>query len=206
MSKTILNYALASFMLLSLASCQKDEDVKLSYNTSLYVEASLNGKTMLLPEGKDDYKSIAFSERSTSGTGCLEKQTLVLAKAGDSKKSLGVTLHKELETCTVDCATLGAMFETGSYSFAGAASGDDGVIEDGVVVFYIDINEKRWSTDQGSADQTGSSFEIIEHEAYEDAGSEARTKATFECKLYDGQGNVMTVTDGVINSRSLKCS
>lgn len=71
----------------------------------------------------------------------------------------------------------------------------------GVYVSYL-VNDVLWSSDLGSGDQTGSSFTITEFiDNNTDYTSEKIVAATFSCKLYDGNGNSKTVTNGKYRGR-----
>lgn len=63
------------------------------------------------------------------------------------------------------------------------------------VVLYIDGT--LWSTALGSADQSQSSFSITSAREKETFGMKfLEVTATFECTVYDGNGNSKTITNG----------
>lgn len=71
-------------------------------------------------------------------------------------------------------------------------------VTDGVTITWYDENGTEWSTDSGSADQTGSNFQII---TVADAVGDGifytiAVTAVFNCKLYDENGNMKTLTAG----------
>jgi hypothetical protein len=91
-----------------------------------------------------------------------------------------------------------AMFHTGSYGY-GIGSTSTSTIN-GAVIFYTDTNGKLWSSELGS--QTGSSFNISELEAVEGVAAPAKNfRATFSCKLYDEQGNMIPVNSASIRGK-----
>jgi len=71
----------------------------------------------------------------------------------------------------------------------------------GASIDYIDANGKGWGTEWGS--QTGSTFNITELVANTDGTSGKIFKATFGCKLYDENGNSITLTNGVVRGKIL---
>jgi len=73
----------------------------------------------------------------------------------------------------------------------------------GAKIFYYDNNSVEWSTDLGSANQTGSTFNITEHIANTDGYSQHISKATFNCKLYNSTGASMTLTNGLCRGRTV---
>lgn len=70
--------------------------------------------------------------------------------------------------------------------------------EDGIEFFWMDDNGTEWSTSLGTANQTGSSFEIVEvKETTSFFGDYTITfRATFNCTLYDGTGQKKVLTNG----------
>lgn len=71
----------------------------------------------------------------------------------------------------------------------------------GAKVTYV-VNGVNWSSDRGSASQTGSTFSITEFKDNNiDSYSEKIVSATFSCKLYDGNGNSKTLTNGKFRGR-----
>ncbi len=72
---------------------------------------------------------------------------------------------------------------------------------DGVQIAWTDGSGKRWCSSWGSGDQAGSSFKVTEHTRIEyqigqPLGGRYNSKGTFNCTLYDAQGNSMPVTNG----------
>ncbi|MBI3519687.1 MAG: hypothetical protein HY062_10065 [Bacteroidetes bacterium] len=67
------------------------------------------------------------------------------------------------------------------------------------VEISIFINGVEWSTSKGTANQSGSTFNITEKVGYTDLTSTfyVKVKATFSCKVYDGSGASKTITNGV---------
>lgn len=65
------------------------------------------------------------------------------------------------------------------------------------VVFEFNDGVELWSTDLGTADQSGSAFEILSSQhltIYDDYTLKLELK--FNCKLYNNSGAVKTLTDG----------
>lgn len=81
--------------------------------------------------------------------------------------------------------------------FSVAAYNYDADPSDGIEILWTDEAGNDWSTSYGSADQTGSNFNItsVEDEPGQTHYS-VRVKATFNCKLYDGAGNEKPLTSG----------
>ena len=90
-----------------------------------------------------------------------------------------------------DNSIFNSYFNPASYTYT--LSGTDGI-----KISWYDNSLQEWSTDAGTADQTGSSFTItdIKGENTSD-GYLLKIKATFTCKLYNGSGQSKTLTSGV---------
>ncbi len=83
-------------------------------------------------------------------------------------------------------------FNLGNYSYRNPPS-----VTDGAIISWFDQNGTEWRTDNAPADQSGSRFAVVLVE--EAALTPVYTVAitfTFDCKLYDGSGNVKTLTGG----------
>mgnify|MGYP005756118151 CR=1 FL=1 len=197
---------LAVLCVIGFSSCDKEETEPKGEQVDLYFEADMDGKSLLLPEGKDGYESQAVAYEPTAISGCVDRQAMRLAKGLDLKKSLEVALVKGTENCMTTCEQVEEMFQVGSYPFRRLSTeGGEGTVS-GVVIRYTDVNGKIWSTDFGSGDQTGSSFSIVEHKANAvDTKSKKITTAEFNCKLYDGSGSEIVLENGRIVSRSVQC-
>jgi uncharacterized protein YceK len=70
--------------------------------------------------------------------------------------------------------------------------------KDGVVIEYVDPSAHYWVSDLGSADQSGSAFVVTQFDSAIDLFTSAhyKTKATFNCNLYDSSGASMKLTNG----------
>ncbi|MGZ8541417.1 MAG: hypothetical protein ACXWV6_12250, partial [Chitinophagaceae bacterium] len=70
----------------------------------------------------------------------------------------------------------------------------------GASIIYADATGKEWSSEPGS--QTGSTFSITELVDNPDNTSDKIFKATFSCKLYDGNGGSIGVNNAVIRGKA----
>lgn len=126
--------------------------------------------------GSPTNRYFTASVGETSGIGLtITKGTLVVATGGYPSNTAFSTF-----------------FPVGTVPFAPAAT-----TPNGIVVSYWDGTTK-WSTDLGTADQTGSNFKIEASSFNAGVDYTAKTYLTFNCKLYDGSGNMKTLTNGVL--------
>lgn len=89
-----------------------------------------------------------------------------------------------------DTTTFKNFFNPGNYSYTAGAL-------NGIVIAYYDSNNERWSTDQGSGDQTGSIFTITEIKTNNVFDYTVTVRVTFNCKVYNNTGQSKTLTEGV---------
>ncbi|WP_162428846.1 hypothetical protein [Pontibacter pudoricolor] len=201
---TVTMFAVCSVF--ALSGCDTEEDDVVTTAGTYYFEAEMDGKTLLLPEGKDGYASNAFVQTEATTSGCTEIQLMQLAKPNDIKKSIEIAFIEQRSSCTTDCAQSKAMLQTGDYSFGRLETFSDMPMQDGVVIRYTDIYGKVWSTDFGTADQSNSSFNVTKVSANtSDSKSQLLATAEFNCTLYDKAGNKIVITNGKVVSRSIVC-
>lgn len=122
---------------------------------------------------------------SFGGSISLESPTLT----GDQKSfTIEKGIYYGYQSATEDL--FNGFFMPGTYAYSSDAT-------KGVSIGWTDNTGKIWSTSSGAADQTGSIFKIV---SIADAPSlikhYIKVKSEFSCKLYDGNGNTLTLTNG----------
>ncbi|NEM97002.1 hypothetical protein [Pontibacter burrus] len=198
-------FALCSMF--AFSSCDSEDDVDLVLTDGrLYFEAEMNGKMLLLPEGKDGYVSKAFVQTEATTAGCAEIQQVQLARNNEVRKSIQIAFIEQRTSCKTNCDKSKAMLHTGNYSFGRLKTYADVPMADGVVIRYTDIDGKVWSTDYGTADQNNSSFMVTDVNVNTaDKKSLMLVTAEFNCTLYDEAGSQIQITNGKVVSRSIVC-
>jgi hypothetical protein len=84
-------------------------------------------------------------------------------------------------------------FNLGDYSYTNTPS-----TTDGVSVSWYDESGTEWRSDNAPADQTGSSFKVVNVAPVTPSTIYTITVTfNFNCKLYDQSGNVKTLTNGI---------
>ena len=75
----------------------------------------------------------------------------------------------------------------------------DSLLNNGVEVSIVDNLGVEWSTKNSSADQTNSTFKILDRiEGVYNGDFQVKVKISLSCKLYDNNGNVKVITDGIV--------
>lgn len=186
------------------SSCNMHDDISLNdgVDESLYVEVEMDGKSLILQEGKDGYMSRASSGKSSTSSNCMDEQMMMISKGDDMKKSFTVKMREYASSCATHCSQLENMYRIGSYQFCKNAAG---VNMSGVVIAFTDSDGTYWASDLGTADQSGSRFEIVSHRSMKHKMYRNQTEAVFNCKLYNARGDEMLLTNGKMKSRSVAC-
>jgi hypothetical protein len=83
-----------------------------------------------------------------------------------------------------------------SYSTGGNSFGNESAQTTGFIIEYKDASGTYWTSDKGTADQTGSAITVNSKTAYNSLSLAYIIDGTFNCKIYDGNGNSRTLTNG----------
>jgi hypothetical protein len=104
------------------------------------------------------------------------------------------TMQFALALTMPDTASFDAFFAPGVYTYSSNLN-----TTNGIQIQYINAKGDFYSTAQGSADQTGSTFTITAKRALGMVYGqyEVAVMATFTCKLYSSTGASITLTNGV---------
>jgi hypothetical protein len=207
--KTLRILTLALLAAFSFSSCDKEEEEPISEGVDerYAIEAELDGKALVLREGKDGYYNFGNTGK-TSGTGfCLEGATLVIGKYYDLSKgntklkdSFHVTIQRHARACSADYSYVEGLYRVGEYPYAKDAKSRDAT---GVVILYTDADGVDWATNKGSQDQSGSRFKLTAHQPIKSKIYKNETDAVFNCTLYNDAGDAMVLTNGRIKARSV---
>lgn len=95
-------------------------------------------------------------------------------------------------------------FNVGSYDYGSYTEDSSTAGINGVVILYTDEDGKPWSSDLLYGQQTTSSnFQVSMHEPSEDEQFGAKTEGTFNCRVFDGMGNQLDITNGEFKARTI---
>jgi hypothetical protein len=199
----ILMVAAVSLLGVGFSGCSKDDD---DNNTSNPTTPSVTVNSSPQATFKVDGVAVSIVDGVNNVTGVFSNQSF-LATFPDSSETVfgyglsrdnGSTFENLLDVekgtyrfTTSDSATFSAFFPEQSYTYSAVA-------ENGIRIVYYDAAGNPWSTDAGTANQTGSTFTIQDTKFTELLGDKYMfVKATFNCKVYDGSGASKVITDGV---------
>jgi hypothetical protein len=174
-------------MIFFLSSCKKSETPN-NDNESYYYDAVIGGVAYKETIPFDNTNSDLEAGSSLGGTNDVVFSANI-SNNGTNGTSMGISkglFHNYLSTTE---AAFKNFFAPGDYNYA--PYGDDGV-----TLGWLDKNGTDWSTEYGTGIQTGSTFKIISITEQRSITGELYIKTTiqFNCKLYDGNGNVKQAT------------
>jgi hypothetical protein len=106
----------------------------------------------------------------------------------------GISFGKNYGTFP-DVGTVYNSFSTGANSY-----GHQTPQTAGFIIGYEDANNVLWSTDNGVGTQTGSIVNISSISAYSSLATSYLVQGTFNCTVYDQNGNSKTLTNGKFKS------
>lgn len=175
--------------------------------SAFYFTAKIDGSTILLEDGKNNYSNLAGGYGMTIPYGWQSAPFSSLIETNDfinntnNFPSYGIAFVKNYIGDPNDLTIYKNIISVQSFNYGNLSpnTGVNGI--DGAVVFFYDTNGIEWSTGLGSADQTGSTFNVTEYIDDVNGIFHKVIKATFSCKLYDGSGNSKTLTDGTFRGR-----
>lgn len=200
-------------MLLTTISCKKDTNSDTTNPTGNntptptehYFEATIDGATVKFVANTNGYSEgakDAYAGSTLNGNGwewvpCSFFCDFSLALQNlPSKNEAGIGIIRNTTTDITELNDYINLISVKSYGYGKMAksTSENGI--EGAYVYYVDNNGKLWTSDKGTANQTGSAFSLTEYTNSTSTMYKKECKATFSCKLYDGAGNVKTLTNG----------
>lgn len=188
------------FILCFIAACKKDKTSNNEDKFPFYFSATING-TAIKYEANDlnsQYECGISSPYSATGEEHDMYEGTLIQDANDpSKNNIYVHILKYFDHYP-EYPERVAMLTTGNYGF-GISDVSTSTVN-GAAIRYTDANGKEWDSELGT--QAGSSFSVTELVDNPDDTSDKIFKATFSCKLYDGNGGSIQVTNAVIRGKA----
>ena len=174
-----------------LQSCSKHR----VNNNKFYFQAEFDGELVTLKDKCQGYEAgVGQSESYAQGNVATRQESNMIALVNNSDQpyvfwSLGA--HFPFDPVNND--DILDMYAPGSYHYT---DGQGETHAPTAAIAWIDDNGNEWATYNGSGDQSGSSFRVVDTEAADDEDYVGMCQIEFTCKLYDKNGNMMQVTDG----------
>lgn len=176
-----------------------------------YIQAKINGKTETMQEQQQGLTLTGENHKGHYGGSSGPDEYSVIQETGFSRQTLvGTNLVKDTAYRSIWIGLIRVydhpyeptddeleLLLPSTAKIDGSA--DD--YRDGVEIRWTDAAGTEWSSAWGAADQTGSNFTVTSRVNNDEKppyvlGPRYKVKGTFNCKLYDGKGNSIDLTDG----------
>lgn len=153
-------------------------------NSTPQVSYSLDGTAVSMVVDGNNYHSGSGSSGSINWTYDSDIDD------GDTKVYFNIT-KGTLTTSggSPDDATFKTLFPVASAPYSVNAA-------NGVEIAIWDSNNVMWSTSQGTGNQSGSTFNIVQTKDEQQGDLYVKTYITFSCKVYNAAGAMKTITNG----------
>jgi len=212
MTRSQINILLLStLMVFAISSCKKkkDDPAPTPVNNTPTTPAAPSISSAPLVQFEINSTAYSYAESSnienTMGTGGSTGtiSTKDFSSGFDQISPAKAIIDFEKGTITysgggdVDTTVFKNYFAPGSYSFSPVTTPTLSTPISGIVIQWWDSSNVMWSTEIGTGDQTGSNFTIVaSKQEWPFSDQLMKVYATFNCKLYDGNGNTKTLTNG----------
>ena len=189
-----------SCVLLTQIACKKDEKTTTTPTpttpaASVYFTATINGQAVSLLDKTSTkiFSGVELSASSGNNSQYFEGSCYIDTVTYNSQYTVGI--YKNFTGTTPTATQTKAMLGVNTFPYSLTSASD------GAFFSYTDANNVTWSTQKGV--QTGSTFKISEYIVDPTGLCPMIATYEFSCKIYDGNGNSKTVTNGKWRSRAL---
>lgn len=195
-------------MLLLTVSCKKDDPIKGEDNL-FFVEFVQNGDTTRFEDGVNDYGNGPGIRSYEDSIGRLHSEfTKFITNPLDSthgRNALQIQMVKFLtDTLFPNYETSFSLFDKGIYNYGSYTLDSTRGGIDGVVIEYTDNDSVVWTTDRRfGVQENWATFEITSHQAVDEDLFGAKTKGTFNCRVFDEDDNHLDLMNGSFHARTI---
>lgn len=199
-------FTLLSLIIL-LASC-KEEKPQVEDNR-YFVEFTVDGAETRFENGVDGYGNGPGRVSYADNVGPLNSQ-FTLFSTDTSDNNFGRNTLKiqmiELKTDSIvpTYTETFVLFNKGSYNFGSSIEDSLSGGINGALIEYVDSDSTVWTSDSKVGQQaSNASFVITAHKAVDNNLFGGQTRGTFDCKVFDENGNEMSITNGSFHARTI---
>lgn len=193
---------------IAVIGCKEDDD-HIVVDERFYVQFELGDSTILFENGIDDYGNGPGIRTYEDSIGRLYSQYTTFVRSAlvpdFMRKSLTIQSVKFLtDTVLPPYSTSYDLFSEGSYDFGSYSLDSSTAGVDGMVIYYIDSDSTIWTSDlrQGSQ-ESWADFAITSHLASGENQFGAKTKGTFNCRVYNQVGDHLDLRNGSFHARTI---
>ncbi|MBI1286706.1 MAG: hypothetical protein GC178_03925 [Flavobacteriales bacterium] len=210
MFRLLIKPALLLAVAIAIASCNKDDENPQNGDpTAFYVEFTADGTTIRYENGVDDYGNGPGISTYEDSIGRLHSEfTTFIKSALDSdylKNNFTIQMVKFFsDTLMPPYSASFAMFDVGTYGYGSYTLDSSTAGIDGVVISYIDSDSTFWSSDvRNGSQESWANFEITSHKASGETQFGGKTQGTFNCRVFNANGEHLDLMNGSFYARTI---
>lgn len=190
-------------------ACNTPDETPDPPDNRFYIEFTADGAEVLYEDGVNNYGNGPGIDSYPDSAGRLHSQfTTFIRSALDPNYDNDILTIQMVrywpDTSWVSYNTSFLMFDEGMYEYGSWNEDSTYFGIDGAVITYTDGNGKNWSSDQLYGNQESwANFEISNHIAATETQFGAKTKGTFNCRVFDGLGESVDLRNGSFHARTI---
>ena len=193
---------------IALSSCKKEE-LQQGENNLFFVEFQIGNDTVYYEDGEENYGNGPGIRTYEDSLGRLHSEYTVFKRSAltpnHTRNILGIQMVKFLtDTLFPSYNVSFSLFDEGTYGYGSYNLDSTTAGIDGTVFFYVDNDSVTWSSDvQYGMQESWADFEITSHEAVDESLFGAKTKGTFNCRVFNGSGEYLDLRHGKFHARTI---
>jgi hypothetical protein len=203
-----MRFVLFVFVSVLVVSCKKD-DLSKGEDNLFFADFSKIGDETRFEDGVNSYGNGPGIRTYEDSIGRLHNEfTRFITNPLDSthgRNTLSIQMVRFLtDTLLPSYEVSFSFFDEGVYDYGSYTLDSTTGGINGVVIEYVDNDSVLWTTDKKIDWQEGwSNFEITSHNAVEEELFGGKTKGTFNCRVFDGLGSHIDLTNGSFHARTI---
>ena len=208
MQRGILSVLVVAILSATISSCKKDKDT-FTPPEPFFVSFEIDGAEIRYEDGENNYGNGPGINWYPDSLGILYSQLTTFIRSSFDPNYVNDILTIQMAEYVFDSVPPTynesiQLFAEGTYAYGGWSDVATNLGVDGAILTYTDSNGRIWTSDSRGGDQENwASFEITDHATVEQQQYGARTKGTFECRVYDGTGNHLDLRNGSFYARTI---
>ncbi len=209
MKTAVSSVFMSIVLLLAVASCNTKTETPTPEDNDFFVAFEANGTSLHYDDGVDNYGNGPGIDSYPDSAGRLHSQfTTFIRSALDPEYENDILTIQMVrffaDSSLVSYNTSFLMFDEATYGYGSWNEDSTYLGMDGAVITYTDSEGKIWSSDQlYGTQESWADFEITEHKAVDESQFGAKTKGTFNCRVFDGQGGHTDLRNGTFHARTI---
>ena len=209
MNRSVSSVLVSFLFVLAVASCNTKTENPDPEDNFIYVSFEIDGMEKLYQDGVNNYGNGPGISSYPDSAGRLHSQfTTYIRSALDPEYENDILTIQMVrffsDSSFVTYGTSFLMFAEGAYAYGSWNEDSTYFGIDGAVITYTDEAGKIWSSDRlYGMQESWADFEIREHRAVDEEQFGAKTKGTFDVRVFDGLGGFLDLRNANFHARTI---